>query len=553
MTKFYTSIERYGNNILYRGYEDGLPVQQKIPYRPHLFVDSQEESKYKLFNTNKNLTKKTFDSIKDMRDFTKSYEGISNFGIYGCSDIVRQFTGTMFKDTIDWDYYQTKIWFFDIETTVGEAIDEKGNTIRGFASAEQANETIQLITLTEHHTNKIYTWSYKPLDKDSENTISKEFPSFEYRAFDSEKEMLKDFIMFFRLSRIDIISGWNSETFDVPYLVNRIKKVLNETAVLGLSPWGIVKPRTIKFEDRESITTYDILGVTHLDYIDLYKKFNPGSKESFKLDYIAEIELGKNKLPLLGESFKESYDGTFEVTKINEKSSLMEKLAYESTILKLSGDTSSDEYLTLDKEVKRLAWGQFVRYNIIDVDLLHHLELKMLQVRLAMQLGFLAKCPFGDVLSAMRLWESIIYNYFLDLNIVEVYEKDHNERHKIIGAYVHDPVPGKYGWSVSIDATALYPSFMMQNNLSPETILDYFPDGVIEDMIRKTLEGKYPVQDGAIRSPNGLITSKDTIGFIPILVKRMFDYRKQTKNLMLEKKKELEVIREKLKQLGVTI
>jgi DNA polymerase elongation subunit (family B) len=480
MSKFYTNIETRGNYVLYRGYDKGIPVQEKIPYRPHLFVKSQEQdAKYHVFKSNVPVKKREFDSIESMKTFVEDHKDLHGFDIYGCKDITRQFTGNTFKGDIDWDYYITKIWFFDIETRVGE-------NSTGFPSPDHALEEILLITMMEHNTKRMVVWSQKPISKD--NKIYTDIPNVEVRVFETEKLMLKDFLMFFATERIDIISGWNSETFDIPYIVNRIKNVLGEAAVKFLSPWRVVKPRTIQMED-DVKHTYDILGITHLDSLDIYKKFNPGSKESFKLDFIADYELGERKVELPGDSFKDSYTNH---------------------------------------------WETFVFYNAIDTMLLHKLELKMLHVRLAMQLGFIAKCQFDDVLSAMRLWESIIYNYFLDNDIVEELDKERNEKHKIVGAYVHDPVPGKYGWTVSIDATSLYPSIMMQNNISPECVVD-----MLDFNIQDILDGKHigHVPEGHILSANGLLTRTDIKGFIPILVERMFNLRKETKNKMLELKR----------------
>ena len=496
MSKFYTNIEVRGNNILYRGYENGLPVQQKIEYRPHLFVKTTEETKYSVFKSGIPVKKRVFDSISDMKQFTEQYKDVPNFNIYGCSNIVRQFTGAMFREEIDWDYGQTKIWFWDIETRVGE-------NSQGFPHPDRADEEILLISMMEHFSKKIHVWSTKPIAAD--NKIFTELENVDFTAFDSEKAMLKDFIMFFASNRIDVLSGWNSEFFDMPYVVNRIKRVLNDDAVKLLSPWKVVKPRTVRLDNGDTKNTYDILGVTHLDYLEIYKKFNPGSKESFKLDYIAEIEIGERKVELPGESFRDSYENYFDI---------------------------------------------FTHYNVIDTMLLHKLENKMLLVRLAMQLAFIAKCQFGEVVSAMRLWESIIYNYFLDLNVVEEYEKTRNEKHSIVGAYVHEPVPGKYGWTVSIDATSLYPSIMMQNNISPETIVDYI-DVSMDDVLNDRHIGKVP--DGCIVSANGLVTDKNKEGFIPILVKRMFDLRKKTKNKMLELKKEQQEIKETLAKHGIIV
>ncbi len=530
MTKFYTNIELRGNNILYMGWENGIPIKKKVPYKPHLFIRAkpEEESVFTAFSTKERLKRIDFDSISDMKSYVETYSGIDNFSIYGCSDIIRQYTAAEFAGEIEWDYQKSKIWFFDIETRVEGIVldadtkvsvkmndevreltpvqimrllkrtsnfsisqDDQWVSIKdsdiyraGFPDVTKAEQEILLISMMDHHANKLYVWSAYPIKEDN--------PVFDYtidfRSFESEKEMLKDFIMFWRNTRIDILSGWNSEKFDIPYLVNRLYRILGDTLTSYLSPWNVVKERIYK-EDEQEFSTYDIYGITHLDYLDIYKKFNPGSKESFKLDYIAQIELGKNKVENPTDNFKDFYNDHWEI---------------------------------------------FVHYNVIDTYLLHELEVKLLQVRLAMQLAFIAKCNFGDVVSAMRVWESIIYNYFLDLNISENYTKARNSKKPIVGAYVHEPKRGKYGWTVSIDATSLYPSIMMQNNISPECIvgmLDYFIDDILSDKH----VGNVP--EGNILSANGLLTHKEYDGFIPILVKRMFDLRKATKNRMLDLKK----------------
>lgn len=549
MSKFYTSVEIRGNNVLYRGYEDGEPVQGKIAYQPHVYLPTNEESPTKVFMTGQNVKKKTFESISDMKEFVETHKDLGNFNVYGCSNLVRQFTGNTFRGDIDWDYSLAKIWFFDIETRVDRLnVDAKtevkirhqstpevekivtaydllnlhtdwdvlgqngrwgtanasGYVSGGFPDATQSREEVLMISLYDRFHKKLHLWSLIPAEET--NPIFGMFPSLNFECFDSEKEMLKNFVMFFANNRVDILSGWNSELFDIPFLVNRIKAVLGEEILKYLSPWRQVKPRQIRNEDGSIDMTYDISGVVHLDYLQAYKKFNPGSKESFKLDYIAELELGEKKVEVPGESFRDGY------------------ILHPQT---------------------------FLQYSAVDSMLLNKLEDKLLQVRLAMQLAYIARCQISDVLSSMRLWESIIYNYFLDINIVEEWDKERNEKHKIVGAYVHDPIPGKYGWTVSVDATSLYPSIMMQNNISPETIVDYRDDVTIEDCIAGKHDGAAP--DGCILSANGLVTRKDIDGFIPILVKRMFDLRKKTKNIMLDKKKELEAIRDELKSLGVEV
>ena len=537
VTKFYTNIEVRGDTVYYRGYENDMPVQQKIAYRPHLFTDTQDQtSKYTLFNSTKKLAKRDFESISAMKQFIDTYKDVPNYGIYGCKDISRQFIGNTFSGEIDWDYSKTKIFFFDIETCVSHllvepdvrvqikrtpdseietvtahsllripdivtvynqetqrwgSLDVSGFVKSGFPDIAQAREEINMISMYDHTAQKLIIWSV--LKSNPTNKIYSEFADVDFRHFNDETSLLKDFVIFFASTRIDILSGYNSELFDMPFLINRLNRVLGENFTKMLSPWKNIKSRLIRFEDGKTVTTYDIAGITHLDYLVLYKKFNPGGRESFKLDYIAEYELGKRKVSLGEMSFRDSY--------------------------------------TLNEETIQ----NFIYYNAIDTFLLHELEAKLLQVRLAMQLGFMAKCSFADVVSSMRLWENIIYNYFLDLNIVEELDKEHNERHRIVGAYVHEPKPGRYGWTVSLDFASLYPSIIMQHNISPDTIVDYNPDITIDGVISGKDLDKLPKD--CILSANGLITRKDKEGFVPILVKRMFDLRKATKKLMLDKKK----------------
>jgi DNA polymerase elongation subunit (family B) len=385
--------------------------------------------------------------------------------------------------------------------------------VAGFPKPELAQQEILLLSMIDHHSGMIRLWANRAIESDNDtfaldiqNRLLKikdttlmtgDKPVIEYaidvRQYDmDEPAMLKDFLTFWSSQRIDVISGWNSEGFDVPYLVNRLKNVLGDQPTSLLSPWGDVKERRYRDDNGNECQTYDIYGITHLDYLVLYKKFNPGAKESFKLDFIANLELEHGKLPMKGASFRENY------------------LSY---------------------------WNEFILYNLVDTYLLHQLEGEMLQVRLAMQVAYMAKCNFGDVVSSMRVWESFIYNHFLGLNIAEDWKKPSNKKESIVGAYVKDVVPGKYGWTYSIDATALYPSIIMQNNISPETIIGHSPIFIDDVMAGKHTEY---VVDNSIISANGLLTTKDVCGFIPTLINRTFDMRNMYKKEMLnlEKRKQ---------------
>jgi DNA polymerase elongation subunit (family B) len=240
------------------------------------------------------------------------------------------------------------------------------------------------------------------------------------------------------MAQPDIVTGWNTQIFDLPYLMVRIRRVLGEERVKDLSPWRIVNDRTIKMNGREHLTA-DIFGLSNLDYFDLYKKFTYQTQESYKLDYIAQVELGKQKLEMQYETFKEFY--------------------------------------TED-------WQRFVEYNVIDVELVDQLEDKMKLIELIITMAYDAKCNFTDIFSAVRTWDCILYNHLSDKNIVVHQKKDRtSESRTIEGAYVMEPTPGKYDWVVSFDAASLYPSIIMQYNMSPETMVD----GVTADCSVDTL------------------------------------------------------------------
>lgn len=452
----YTSVHREGNNILFLGYnEEGAPIKEKIRFQPEIFL----EKKGGPFKTLKEVEciRKEFDCIGDTYDYIKQYKDI--YKIYGCSDYVRQFIGRTFRGELKSRNDLVQVWWFDIETKVGgnrtietaevseedepiEEVDEEEEESKGgFPNPETAEEQITLITFYNRTSKKIYTWGLYAIDDPKMNTKQTETQvqediewirskNVDYRMFSDETSMLKDFLLFVKSNRIDVLSGWNSEFFDIPYLYNRLVKLLGEALAKHLSPWKIVDENR-KFVMNKERTTYEIAGLNHVDLLDLYKKFNPGSKESFSLGFISNYELGTTKVELPGEDFRDSYENY---------------------------------------------WSTFVRYNIVDVLLLEDIDQKKQIINLCLAIAYMAKCNYGDVVSAMRTWESIIYNYFLENDIVEDWNKKKSSSEGLEGAYVKEPKPGMYRYAVSVDGQALYPSIMMQNNLSPESIIGQFDE-----------------------------------------------------------------------------
>lgn len=531
----YTSVHREGNNILFLGYnEEGAPIKEKIRFQPEIFL----EKKGGPFKTLKGIecVRKEFDSIGDTYDYIKQCKDI--YKIYGCSDYVRQFIGRNFRGELKSRTDLVQVWWFDIETKVGgnpvqvqpvddqeEMLEEEDNEEEskgGFPNPDTAEEQITLITMYNRTKKQITTWGLYAIDDPTMN--SKQTPeqiqedmewirskNVDYRMFSDETSMLKDFLLFVKTNRMDVLSGWNSEFFDIPYLYNRLVKLLGESLAKHLSPWKIADEHK-KFVMNKERTTYEIAGLNHVDLLDLYKKFNPGSKESFSLGFISNYELGTTKVELPGEDFRDSYENY---------------------------------------------WSTFVRYNIVDVLLLEDIDQKKQIINLCLAIAYMAKCNYGDVVSAMRTWESLIYNYFLELDIVEEWDKPKSKKAPLVGAYVHVPIPGFYKWAVSIDATSLYPSIMMMLNLSNETKkrkVSFAVKSGPKEAINNFVDFPYFTHDSDDRTlhkvdttvfdpetelcaANGCITDKTVDGFMRILIQRMFKERKDAKNKMLELKK----------------
>lgn len=492
----YSSVDHDGNDILYIGYnEDGDRIKERVRFEPEIFLETTDQSsEYRTLN-NVLLKRKEFDTIGSCRDYVKQYSDI--YRMYGCSDYVRQFIGRRFRGELKAAISNIAVWFFDIETRVGDS---------GFPDPKTANEEISLVTMVHRKTRKIHTWGLHAIDdplvngKQTSDQVEDDYKKIrelgvDYRSFSDEASMLKDFLMFVKTNAIDVLSGWNSEFFDIPFLYNRLVRVLGESLANHLSPWKIVSEKQIMMNDK-AFQSFEISGINHLDLLDLYKKFNPGSKESFSLDFISNFELGTQKVELPGENFRDSYENY---------------------------------------------WSTFVYYNIIDTMLVLQIDEKKQLVDLCMGVAYMAKCNFTDVVSAMRTWESFIFNYFLERNIIEDWSKKKSTRESLEGAYVKEPIPGRYKWVVSVDATSMYPSIMMQNNLSPETIITQLDDFDSDKFVACDFPSLDPTH---ILSANGLITSNQVNGFIPQLTRFVFDGRKEAKNRMLELKSNLKKIKD---------
>jgi DNA polymerase elongation subunit (family B) len=465
-----------GDQFLVRGYEDGKNFMIREKYSPTLFVPSNKKSFYRTL-TGEYVEPIKPGGVRDCREFIKKYDGVENFNIYGNERFIYQYISDNYREEeIKFDISKIKLTTIDIEVA----------SENGFPDVESAAEEVLLITLQDYTTKEIVTWGQGPFKLKQGNHY--------YKQFNNEYDLLNDFIAWWIDNTPEVVTGWNSKLYDIPYLVRRIDRILGEKLMKRLSPWGLVSEDETYIAGRKHIS-YDIGGISQLDYLDLYKKFTYKAQESYRLDYIASVELGQKKL---------------------DHSEF---------------DTFKDFYTN--------GWQKFVEYNIIDVELVDRLEDKMKLIELALTLAYDAKVNYEDVFYQVRMWDTIIYNYLKGRGIVIPPKERSDKNEKYAGAYVKEPIPGKYDWVVSFDLNSLYPHLIMQYNISPETLQDTrHPSTTVEKILNKELDfSEY--KEFAVCA-NGSMYRKDVKGFLPELMDKIYSERKIFKKKMLKAKQEFE-------------
>ena len=474
--RFYTNVQLIGNQLLVRAYDNGNHVMFKEEYTPTLFVPTKKESKYKTLE-GESVEPIQPGFIKDCREFYKKYEDVDGFRIYGNDRYVSQYISEKYpEDEIKFDISKIRLYTLDIEVA----------SENGFPDVDSASEEILLITIQDYVTKKITTWGTHAF-KNKQNNVT-------YHHCGDEYNLLQTFIDWWDRNHPDVITGWNVQLYDVPYICRRLNRVLGEKQMKRLSPWALNTENEIYVSGRKQIY-FDVGGITQLDYLDLYKKFTYKAQESYRLDHIAEVELGQKKL---------------------DHSEF---------------DTFKDFYTN--------GWQKFVEYNIVDVELVDRMEDKMKLIELALTMAFDAKVNFGDVFYQVRMWDNIIYNYLKKRDIVIPPKERTAKDTKYAGAYVKEPNPGVYDWVVNFDLNSLYPHLIMQYNISPETLLEErHPTANVERILNQEINFEL-YKDHAVCA-NGAMYRKDVRGFLPELMEKMYNERVIFKKKMIEAKKKYE-------------
>lgn len=467
---FYTNVFQRGDKIYVRGYKDGKRERYFELYKPYMFLQ-KAGGRYRTLE-GKPVEKMEFGSISDAKDFIKRYEDVSNMEIYGLNVFPYTYIFDNFKGEINYDPKTISVGIIDIECKADE----------GFPDIQKADKEITAITLRCKGKSIVFGCGHYIIQSHDEH----------YVKCKNEYELLTKFIHGWHALDLDIVTGWNIEFFDIPYLINRIKNLLGMAEAKKLSPWGIINERMVEFKGKEN-QSYELLGVSVLDYYQLYRKFMFGNQESYKLDYIAQVELGEKKVDY------SEYGSLLELYKNN--------------------------------------YQKFIEYNIHDCILVERLDDKLKFIEQVMALAYDAKVNYDDTMTTVRPWDVIIHNYLLEQNIVIPPFKKQPDNETLVGGHVKEPKIGLSKWVVSFDLNSLYPHLIMQYNISAET----FAGRMDMPSIDYLLEGNWEYRDGMFSyAANGCMYRKDAQGFLPALMEKMYNSRSEYKKLMLEAKQRYE-------------
>jgi DNA polymerase elongation subunit (family B) len=466
--EFYTSVHALGDKVFIRGYDKGRQYQRKVDFYPTLYVTSKEESSWKTLD-GVCVDEIKPGTIKETREFVKQYEDVHGFDVYGNTNYAYQYISDNY-DEVHWDMDLVRVFTIDIET----------KTENGFPDIKSANEEILLITIRDSKDKQITTFGAGDFDNARSDV--------KYINCRDEQHLLKEFMIFWQQNYPDAVTGWNTDFFDMPYLIRRIARELGDSFANKISPWGYVNERKTFIKGNEEIH-YDILGISQLDYLELYKKYTYSKQESYRLDYIAEQELGDKKKQNPEDNFKDFY------TK---------------------------------------HWQKFVEYNIHDVELVVKLEDKMRLLELHLTMAYNAKINPEDVYSQVRMWDTIIYNHLRKRGIVIPAKSHSGKDAQFEGAYVKDPIIGLHKWMASFDLNSLYPHLIMQYNISPETLTSEKLSVTVDKLLTKEIDTDYCKRRDLALTANGWTYRKDIKGFMPELMEKMYTDRSKFKKQMLK-------------------
>lgn len=484
MSNFYTNVERYGNNILWRGYENGKPFMRKEKYAPTLFLPDRD-GEYRSLIGNRALSPRPCESMFDAKEFIDRHKDVHGFEMYGNTNYVAQFIQEKYPNDIKFDMKKINIVSFDIEVDIRD----------GYPDIDAADKEITSISIKSSKSDTHHLLGRKDYDK-YKTLVDVKPENIEFMKFDTEEALLRRFIQIWSNNFPDVVTGWNVEYFDIMYVVTRIIRLLGEEKAKQLSPWRNIRKSTREFFGKPQ-STYHISGMTVIDYMDAFKKFGYkyGPQETYKLDHIASVILGEKKL---------DYSEYGNLTALYDQ----------------------NPQLYLD-------------YNLKDTWLVEEFEKETGLLSLVLTVAYGGGVNYSDAFGTVGIWETTIYRRLIKENKVPHIKGGPGQRAgDLVGGYVKDPKVGMHPWIVSFDLNSLYPHLMLQYNMSPETYMENERQYVSQDMI---LEDKFQNDNPNYSvAANGACFSNEKKGVIPEIIDEYYNNRKVIKQKMLEVEQELE-------------
>lgn len=473
--------------------KDGQRMMSDVSFNPYLYIETTlEPDAYSIFETP--LRKRLF---KDTRMRNQFIKDCGTNRVFENLRPEQQFLIDTYhdkNDDLDFSRHPLRIMYVDIEVYCPDH----------FPTPEQASQPINVITVYDSLDEKFYTWGTKRLVKQIDNC--------DYVYCESEAILLTCFLNYMNKKSPDVLSGWNSEGFDIPYIINRTTNVLDEDKARLLSPIGNIYSRmTTGAFGREQQRWY-ISGVSCIDYLDIYKKFSIGLRESYKLDAIAELELGDRKVD------------------------------YGNTNLSALADDD---------------WQTFVEYNVQDVNLLVALEDKLRYLELLRMLAYTGLTTIESAMGTLSvITGATVIKARQKKQVVPTFIKDGNKDSKYEGAYVGEPQRGFQHDVISFDANSLYPNTMISLNLSPETKVGKITHKDEEHVYISHISGKqfklthdkfvdFVRRDNIAVSRAKVLFSQNKKGIMPEIVDGIYQQR-------VEVKKQLKQLKIKLSKIDKT-
>ena len=469
---FYKNVIEYKGKLLVRGVRDNKEYKEKINFGPTLYALSKQQTDFKTLQ-GQNLKPITFTSIDAARRFRKDI-ATQNSPTYGLERYHYQYINKEFPKQVKWSKDLIKIFTLDIECGCENGFPEVDNPI----------EELLCISVKNQSNKQIISWGVGEFKTDRKDVT--------YIECKDEKHLIMEFMKFWLKNYPDVITGWNTKFFDLPYLMNRIKLLVGPKVANRMSPWNLISSEQIIIRGRTN-TYYTLYGIAMLDYLDLYKWFIPARQESYRLGFIGEVELGETKRENPYGIFKDFYTKDFQ---------------------------------------------KFVEYNIQDVEIVDALEDKLGLIDLSLTFAYETKVNYNDIFSQVRVWDTLIANHLMKKNICVPPREEHSKDTKYEGAYVKEPKLGMQKWVVSFDINSLYPHIIVQYNISPEKILGVNSSGVsVNKMLSKKTPLEFLKDKDACIVPNGAMFKRDSQGFLPEMVEKIYKDRIVYKNRELKAKK----------------